>query len=391
MAHTNQDPVFTYIDSVDKLSAFFVDFPANGWVAVDTEFYRRDTYFPKLCLIQVYDGRKLGLIDAFAVGRAEPLRAMLVAADIVKVFHAPEQDCEALSRSYGVMPNSIFDTQLAASMLGQALACGYGQLVETYLGVKLGKAHTRTDWRQRPLGHAQLQYAAEDVLYLGDLYLMLQDKLVQGDKLRWFQEESGERGCGVADLKPEDLVAKVNVGTVKHINPHGLQVLAVWREALAQRMDVPRRWVVDDEALARWSTRLPEKQKLVHMLNGVPDDLAREAVDDLASRLADVPRHSVELGRPAEADGDGRLLFDLLRNVVTLRSQDVDINPALLATRAQLEDLIEGCPGSPLLRGWRYEVIGRELEEFLAGHRAIKLDARTRRLASVALRDPPGE
>ncbi len=387
----DHEPAFEFIDSAEGLSGFFAGFPANGWVAVDTEFYRRDTYFPTLCLVQVYDGRKLGLIDTLAVGRAEPLQAMFADTEIVKVFHAPEQDCEALSRTYGAIPVSIFDTQLAASMLGQPLTSGYGQLVETFLGVKLGKAHTRTDWRQRPLGDSQLRYAAEDVLYLGELYSLFKTKLEQAEKLRWFEAESAERGCGVAELTPEDLAAKINVGPVKHVNPESLQVLAVWRESLAQRLDVPRRWVIDDETLARWSTKLPDKQKLVHMLTGVPEELARDAANDLIERMAAVPGRSVELGRPASAEGEGRLLFDLVRNVVNIRSQAVEINPTLLATRAELEKLIEGRPESPLLRGWRYEVIGRELEELLAGNRAIKYNAATRKLESVLLREPGGD
>lgn len=387
MLNSVHDGEWTFIDSNESLETFLADFAAEGWIAVDTEFYRRDTYFPKLCLVQMFDGRKLCLVDTLSVGRAASLHALLTSPDVVKVFHAPEQDCEALSRSYGLVPAPIFDTQLAASMLGEALASGYGQLVEKYLGLRLGKAHARTDWRQRPLGQAQLEYAAEDVRFLGDLFLLLRDKLESGGKLDWFAQESRGRHCGVPEPSAEDLVSRLNLGPVKHINPVTLQHLAVWREALAQRLDIPRRWVVDDEVLARWSSRLPEKQKLLSMLKDVAGETAHDAVEDLLDRLAGVPEQLVELRRTVAPDSDAKLLFELLRNVVNLRAQAVEINPALLATRAQLEDLIGGAQESQLLSGWRYEVIGRELQEFLTGDRAIRYDAMNRKLESVVLKN----
>lgn len=353
------------IDTDVALKNFMDGFAQQGWVALDTEFFRRDTYYPKLCLIQLCDGKKLGMVDAIALPSAPAVVELLGSSQITKIIHSPEQDCEALLRCCSVVPTPIFDTQLCAAFMGHAFSCGYGQLIESYLNIKLGKAHSQTDWRKRPLSDAQLTYAAEDVIYLGQVYAMQREQLQASGKNAWFDEETMNRVyCGDLMSAPQ-LVAKLSFGQVRQINPAVLEALVLWRESLAQQFDLPRRWVIDDETLAHWSVSLPDNAAIYLALARLSRDALEPLVEQLRTNCYGLSDATVTLSRPNVPDADARLLFDQVRNVLNQRAQALNINPQLLATRADLQKLVSGDKSSTLRSGWRYEAVGRELEESL--------------------------
>jgi len=147
------------------------------WLAVDTEFLRESTYYPRLCLVQVADRERIGLIDVLAIDDLSALGELLTDASVIKVFHSVEQDLEVLHHTFGAIPAPVFDTQVAAPLAGQDDQMGYARLIEALLDVKLAKAHTRTDWSKRPLPAGALDYAADDVRYLAVAYELLLEQL----------------------------------------------------------------------------------------------------------------------------------------------------------------------------------------------------------------------
>jgi len=235
----------------------------EGFVAVDTEFARRNTYYAKLCLVQVAGAKRAFAVDPLAPGlNMKPLLKLLKSRKVLKVFHSAREDVEVIYHSLGVMPKSLFDTQIAANLLGYGAAVSYAGLLETLTGLALDKTQRYSDWRKRPLSERQIEYALADVIHLREIYLILSEQLRVKDleknakitmkkllerkryannpKLAW--EKIGSRGMSDTEIK-------------------NLKTLAGWREKKAQEIDIPRQWVVKDillRKIARLGERFPE-------------------------------------------------------------------------------------------------------------------------------------
>jgi len=177
--------LYQFIDTPQALSDFVAHLKTHDWIVIDTEFIRERTYYPQLCLIQIAAGEQMACIDPIALEDMSELFEVLNDPNIIKVFHAAQQDLEILYFASGKVPAPIFDTQPAASILGIGDQIGYAGLVEQTLGVSLAKAESRTDWSKRPLSKAQLDYAIDDVRYLQQMYPMLRAKLQAGGRLGW--------------------------------------------------------------------------------------------------------------------------------------------------------------------------------------------------------------
>ena len=180
---------YHFIDTSDDLVDLCLQLQSEEWLAVDTEFLRESTYFPKLCLLQIATPQFVACIDTISINEINSLVDLIYNPNITKVMHAARQDMEIFYHMRGTVPQPIFDSQLAAPLLGHPEQIGYAALVEAFLGVHLNKAHTRTDWSHRPLSHAQLQYAADDVRYLAQLYPLLRGKLEQMERLSWLSDD----------------------------------------------------------------------------------------------------------------------------------------------------------------------------------------------------------
>jgi len=178
-----------YIDNQESLEAFVRRARSSGLLAIDTEFLRESTYYPKLCLLQMATDSEVVLIDPFKVPDLAPLRPLLEDQSIVKLFHAGGQDLEIIYRKLGVLPTPLFDTQIAASVLGHPQQIGYGALVAAMCGKALKKSDSFTDWSLRPLKESQLEYAADDVIYLPQVYRIMIEKLQAKGREQWLQAE----------------------------------------------------------------------------------------------------------------------------------------------------------------------------------------------------------
>src|SRR5690554_3174207 len=178
-----------YIDSDDALLQFCNAVQGSKWLAIDTEFLREKTYYPQLCLIQLANDDVIACVDPLAINNLKPLLDLLYHPEITLVFHAARQDLELLYLLQNALPKNLFDTQLAATFLGDGDQIGYGNLVKQRLGVNLDKAHSRADWMQRPLSKEQLEYAADDVRYLRELYHQMSADLEKQQRSEWLKED----------------------------------------------------------------------------------------------------------------------------------------------------------------------------------------------------------
>src|SRR3990172_5624793 len=183
----NKDLIF--IDSDSALTQICGQLQGCPWLAVDTEFERVNTYYPELCLLQIAGNGMTVVIDTLAIANLKPLYAVLYDPSILKVFHAARQDLEIFFHSKGEVPVPFFDTQIAAAVLGHDKHMGYANLIREILGVELAKTQTRTNWKRRPLSQSQIKYAADDVIYLAQVYEVILAKLTASGQLFLLDEE----------------------------------------------------------------------------------------------------------------------------------------------------------------------------------------------------------
>lgn len=341
------------------------------WLALDTEFLREDTYYPKLCLIQVGDGRDNVCLDALALGTAglRPLFDLLRDSTAAKVFHAASQDLEIFVQLEGRTPAPLFDTQIAAALLGYGDQLGYAALVDKLLGVKLDKSLTRTDWSRRPLSAAELEYAAFDVLYLGEIHPRLRQELEAKGRLAWLEEDCARLGDPARYRNPPEAAWRRLKGLARLQAPaqRAAAALAAWREQQAQERNRPRKWILDDEPLYRLAERRPVDLAQLEKLQVLPPktlerhgkgliEVLAQAGEGAPLALEDAPLDDVQKARLKKLLDRLRALGDSLGVPSTLLAPRSDVEAVLrLGTSAEV----------PLLRGWRREAAGEEILRLL--------------------------
>lgn len=362
-----------FIDSAATLAELVARLRRCAWLAVDTEFLREKTYYPKLCLVQVAIPGTVACIDPLAIDDLSPLLELLLDENVTKVFHAARQDLEIFFQLCERVPSPVFDTQVAAPLLGYPDQVGYGNLVKAVLGVNLDKLHTRADWSERPLSAGQLRYAADDVIYLMDLYRDLHDRLLARGRLDWlagdFRKLSSET---LYRTRPDDAWLKVKGGNrLNGARLAVLQALAAWREAQAMQRDRPRGWLLRDDALVDIARQRPDSMAALKKIRGLNERLLQRDGETLLGHVreaagnkpAPFPGKRRELPLTAAQDA----LLDIMMAVVRLTAAENDMNPTSLATRRQLEGLVRGDTDSEVLQGWRRPLLGERLQAMLAG------------------------
>jgi ribonuclease D len=340
----------------------------GDFVALDTEFMRESTYFPKLCLIQAANSGACAVLDPLTLPDLAPLWQFLRDRRRTKVLHAARQDLEVLATATrdATAPGPIFDTQIAAALLGYPAQIGYGSLVTERLGHTLPKGHTRTDWSRRPLTPEQLQYAEDDVRYLVPLYLDLQAALQAAGRLEWLYEETRElEGLDLHGADPD--AAWRRLKGLERLQPQQratLKLLAQWREAAAIRHDKPRGWILADDALRELAERMPGTIQDLETVHSVPAGVVRRRGDEI---LALIERGRAAAGNEAAASMPTRpqpqqvALVAKLMGLARETALHAKINAELLATRRDVEQLVFSGRTEHLLSGWRREIIGEPL------------------------------
>lgn len=343
------------------------DYQGCSWLTLDTEFIREDTYYPKLCLIQISDGRRAYCIDTLALGDLTPLGELLAQPRCVKVFHAAGQDLEVLLRLTGGCPTPLFDTQIAASLLGLGDQMGYAALVEKRCKVKLDKSLSRTDWARRPLTAAELAYALDDVRYLADLYPELLAELEARGRLSWVQEDCARMAQPERyQPHPEDEWRRLKgLSRLEPVAQHVAAGLVAWRETVAEARNRPRKWIIADEALYLIAERRPATLSQLQSLGALPPKTVERHGEALLQVVADSaqsagPQPLVTEDRFSTAT---KARAQLLQQRVRDLAAALEIPSGMLAPRADIETLVllGAAADIPLLKGWRREVAGEQL------------------------------
>ncbi|MFO8005864.1 ribonuclease D [Thioalkalivibrio sp.] len=368
------------IDTEAALRLFLDAIRDSPWIAVDTEFMREKTYFPQLCLIQMATTDHIACIDPLAFEDLGPLKTLLHDPAVLKVFHAASQDLEVLYLETGQVPSPVFDTQVAASLLGHGEQVGYANLVQAVLQHELDKTQSRTDWSRRPLTAEQLQYARDDVRYLVQLFIALQSELEALGRMTWLQPEMD------ALTRPELYQADLEgawrrVSGHKRLKPRELAVLrelAAWRETQARDLDRPRRWIISDDALLLIARTRPTKIAALREMRGLPKgigDSQTRQILEAVQKGSEAPQETwpaPSRRRPlAEAE---EVIVDVGMALLRELARQQQISPEAVASRKDVVALMRGEDDAALTRGWRRQVAGAELGRWLRGHSALRCD-----------------
>lgn len=336
-------------------------------VAVDTEFFREKTYRAKLCLVQLGIGDDQYCIDVMAIQDLTALKALFVDENVTKLFHAARQDMEVILQTLGVLPKPIFDTQVAAAFAGLDMQIGYSALVKERLDIDLPKSQARTDWTRRPLSEAQLQYAADDVAHLAELWRLCQQQLVEQGKWEWFQQEIDEYyDVDKYLIDPAKAYQRLSGGSLQKQQQYALKALAEWREATAQKRDIPRSWVLRDDGLFDLAFKLPKTAQEaldLGVFGGKSGQyLAPQAISVIESiTVGDEPLwERVEPLTKKEKSIISKMMLKLAEY-----AQTNHIAQALLGTRKDVESLYRHRKSEKLLKGWRAVLVGEPLMAFL--------------------------
>ena len=355
------------IESDSGLAAACRELAGHDWVAVDTEFERTCTYYPELCLTQLAAGHKVFLVDPMKLHAMGPLRELLFDPKVTKVFHAARQDLEIFYNLYGKVPAPIFDTQIAGQLLGLEAQSSYGGMVKRLLEVDLEKAHTRTNWKRRPLSPGQLRYAAEDVYYLARIYESVRQRLTEAGLLDWLAEDfAALTDPSLYDTDPYSCWKKLR--PAKRLPPADLAMfreLAAWREITARAENLPRNWVLSDAVMLSLMKLRPRTLEALSVVQGLDAGCAAKHGQTLLTTLNKTPPAVVVepewLEQRASLNAAQRQLVDRMVDLVCRKERLYNLSENIIITRKGLETLVRTGTRAQLLHGWRHHLVGREL------------------------------
>tara|TARA_B100000945_G_scaffold125770_1_gene100017 strand:- start:295 stop:1446 length:1152 start_codon:yes stop_codon:yes gene_type:complete len=369
---TDSSELLSVIDQCFKLEAY----------ALDTEFHREKSYYPKLALLQINFGTGVALVDPTAISLI-PLQELFHSEQIA-VMHACAQDLEVLQHYCKARPKEIFDTQIAAGFLGLRTP-SLSALHERFLKKKLPKGERLTDWLQRPLSKRQIEYAAADVADLLEIFEILTSELIKRERLDWAKKEFEvvkSRMNGSKD--PSE--SWIRIKETRHLGAKGrgvAQAIAEWRETEAQSLDVPVRFILSDIAVVSISQKVPKTIDELLAVRGVDK---KRFSGDRARKILELVSHGKDKKVDIPSEKNEKQLDLNLRPAVALISawlaqfaKDSDLDPALLGTRADIESLLRGDSQSRLSEGWRHEYVGVPIQKLVEGSASLAfVDGRLR-------------
>ena len=367
---------FEWVDSEKTLDDVIDSVLGGSRYAIDTEFHREKTYFPKLALVQIRWGTQTALIDPLAV---DPRRlARLFSSEILAVFHAAQQDLEVLRHASLEAPRNIFDCQVAAGFVGFSTP-SLATLVQAVKKTSLSKGDRLTDWLRRPLTDQQCAYAADDVVHLFDLHDELTRQLTELGRIDWVNDACAElasRPTGPQD--PSDAWLRLKEVRALKGSARGVaQALAKWREERAMRSDLPPRRVMSDMALLGISQRVPKSVEELANTRGVDDrHLSAEYCKEIMTAVRDGAKNSIVLPSTENDDVDkfARPALTLITAWVGELARKHKIDATLLATRSDITAFLRKSPNARLREGWRATLIGDDLTRILNGEVGLSVD-----------------
>jgi ribonuclease D len=361
-----------WIDHRDALQAWLAAVPADAAIGLDTEFMRRNTFYPQLALLQLGWNGRHALIDPLAFEIGDALQPLLGAGPAATVMHSASEDLETLAPLLPDGPHILFDTQIAAAFVGMGLGLSYRALVAELAGVELDKGETRSDWLQRPLTASQRSYAALDVVYLKTIHEQLAERLQQRDRSAWHAEdcERLKRRASHRDGDPQPQRAMRGAADWPVAQQAMLRRLLLWRDRRARQLDVPRPWLMDDTLALNLAQQPPAS----------PGDLEQRSRGQRALRSAQrselfellAPAVSADeiattSSIPGHPQGDAKKALTAMKEFVDSRAGELDLPPGLLCPRKALEEYVVTAEWPELLDGWRRDVLHDCLSKLLPG------------------------
>jgi ribonuclease D len=381
----------TPITTTAELATFCDKIKGQPFVAVDTEFMRETTYWPKLCLIQAAAPSAEAVIDPLAEGMdLEPFLEVLRDETILKVFHAARQDVEIFN-NLQAMPKPLFDTQVAGMAAGFGEQIAYDALVRQMLKLEIDKSSRFTDWSRRPLSDAQLSYALADVTHLAKLYPMLRERLEREGRLAWVTDEMADlTDPANYDVEPENAWKRLRPRrhTAKYLAVY--RAVAAWRERTAQLRDQPRGRILKDEAIDEIATQSPTDSDGLDRLRSVPKGFSGsrfgpDLVAAIREALKDPEAYApvIEKTRQQASPAAGAVV-ELLKVLLKARAEESGVASKLIATVSDLEQIANDDRADvAALKGWRREAFGEDALKLKRGELALVLDGSRVRVVEV--------
>jgi len=368
---------YSYIDSNEALAQFCASLSAAPYCVIDTEFIRESTYYAELALIQVGSGDSFACIDPLAITDFTPFAELLVKPDLLKVFHSSSQDLEILYQKFAAVPSPVFDTQLAAAVLGYNHQISYADLVQQLCGVTLEKKHTRANWKRRPLSEDELDYAMDDVRYLLSVYEQLHEQLQASRRASWLERDLRDM------IDPEKYQVDMEqlwkrLKGVQKLKGEKLQIasdLCRWREQQAQRRNRPRRWILKDDTIIEIARHKPDSIEALSRIRELGDKTIQRHGDNLLRIVEQAQtvdaEHWPRLDKAESLNKQQLALGDCLMALCRVIAEENQIALATLVTRKDIDSLILNPKGSRLTQGWHFTMAGEKLLEFIHGQSAI--------------------
>lgn len=339
------------IQTQEQLQSYLSSIENDKHLGIDTEFRRIDTYYPKLCLVQISTANSAECIDVLSIPDLTPLFEKLYREETVWIVHSARQDIEAFYLLSGQLPNNLFDTQIAASLINLPLQVSYQALTERFEGVYLEKAHARFDWTRRPLPDEVIEYALNDVRYLLPLFEKLQAQLASSGKLDWMSEETNALlNVELYDVPINKIFQKIKGISRLNSKYHKLAFqLCAWREDTAKRKNKPRKWIMSDEKLLDYACN-----KLTLSSNSAKIFNDFVSSNDIFFKPSTSPNNHKPLN--SSEKNSKKQLQGRINNVATA----YNLPPELMITSKSLTMYIRGDLNVSLCRGWRAKLFNKE-------------------------------
>src|SRR5580658_5138794 len=369
------------ITTTSELAAACKRMAAHPFVTIDTEFLRETTYYPLLCVAQMASPDEAVVVDALATGiDLAPFYALMADEKVMKVFHAARQDIEIVWHAAKLIPHPIFDTQVAAMVLGYGDSISYEQLVQRITGDALDKSHRFTDWTRRPLSEAQLAYAISDVTHLRAVYQALVEDLGRRGRADWVEDEmSVLTSPDTYRMEPENAWQRLKTRVRKPKELAVLNEVAAWREREAQSRDVPRARILKDEVIADIAVQAPTTTEKLKHLRSLPKGFERsrwgEAIVSAVARGLDRDMKTLPLQSRTQPATNGAAVVELLKVLLRMISERHHVAAKVIATVDDLERIAADDNAKvPALAGWRLELFGEKALALKHGKLALAIE-----------------
>lgn len=369
------------ITTTEELTAACERLSRHSFITVDTEFLRETTFWPLLCVVQLASTDEAVVVDAVAEGiDLAPFFALMANENVLKVFHAGRQDIEIVWHLAGIVPTPVFDTQVAAMVLGHGDSIAYDQLVQRLTGHVLDKSLRFTDWSRRPLSAAQITYAEADVTHLRDVYLKLDADLKKRGRSEWVGEEMAVlTSPDTYRQEPERAWERLRSRARKPKDLAVLMEVAAWREREAQSRDIPRSRILKDDVIGEIASQHPQTIEKLGQLRSVPKGFERsrageQIVEAVKAGLALDPKSLPRIDRDKPLSNGASATVELLKVLLRMTSEQHGVAAKVIATVDELERIAsEDQPDVPSLHGWRRELFGERALALKAGRLALAM------------------